>query len=231
LVLLTTLALLTTLPALALRRLLLLLSARPRPRAFCPRPSRVPAAAVGVSGLLLGLRPCLLGRRLLPRLRTTRLRIGALLARSYAVSAWPLLGLVPATLRAPLLLPLRAAIAAFRTLLLLLTAISFLRSLLPRLTATLSARTLLGLVAVTVLGTLLLLLAAITTTGGPLAFIGVAIAILGTLTLVGVPVAILGALPIVGVPVAVLSALPIVGVAALGRTALLGSCSTWRIIT
>jgi hypothetical protein len=91
LTLLTTLALLTTLPALALRSLLLLLSARPRAWAFCPRPSGVSAAAaIDVSRLLLGLRPRLLCRRLLPRLRsrllprlwTARLHIGALLARS-----------------------------------------------------------------------------------------------------------------------------------------------------
>src|SRR5262249_8651372 len=73
LTLLTTLALLTTRSALALRSLvLLLLSTRPRaPWAFCPRPSRVSAAAIGVARRLLGLRlrPRLLCRRLLPHLR------------------------------------------------------------------------------------------------------------------------------------------------------------------
>jgi hypothetical protein len=93
---LTTLALLTTLPAtlppLALRSLLLLLSARRRAWTFCPRPSGVSAAAIGVARLLLRLRlsafllrsrllPNLRGR-LLPRLWAARLHIGALLARS-----------------------------------------------------------------------------------------------------------------------------------------------------
>jgi hypothetical protein len=174
----------------------------------------------------LGLRPCLLGRRLLPRLRTTRLRIGALLARSYAVSAWPLLGLVPATLRAPLLLPLRAAIAAFRTLLLLLTTIPFLRSL-PRLTATFGARTLLRLIAVAILGALLPFLTP-ASTGGPLAIVGVAIAILCALPLIGIAAAVLRTLPIV--PIAILGALTVVTVTAIGR-ALLRSCSTRRVVT
>jgi hypothetical protein len=87
LALLATLALLTTLsatlPPLALRSLLLLLSARPRAWAFCPRPSRVSAAAIGVSRLLLRLRlSALLRSRLLPRLWTARLHVGALIARS-----------------------------------------------------------------------------------------------------------------------------------------------------
>src|SRR5882672_7880447 len=231
--LLTTLALLSTLG---------LLSTRPGgPWAFCPRPSGVSAAAIDITRLLLRLlllrlsasllRSRLLlpslGGRLLPRLWAARLHIGALIARSYAVCAWPLPGLVAAALGA-LRLPLGPAIAAFRTLL-LLTTISFLRSLLPRNTATFGARTLLGLVAVTIFGTLLLLLAP-ALTGGPLALIGVAIAILGTLTLVGIPVAILGALPLVGIPIAIPSALTVITVTAIGRT-LLSSRGARRIIT
>src|SRR5882672_1556382 len=244
--LLTTLALLSTLG---------LLSTRPGgPWAFCPRPSGVSAAAIDITRLLLRLlllrlsasllRSRLLlpslGGRLLPRLWAARLHIGALIARSYAVCAWPLPGLVAAALGA-LRLPLGPAIAAFRTLL-LLTTMSFLRSLLPRITATFGARTLLGLVAVTIFGTLLLLLAP-ALTGGPLALIGVAIAILGTLPLVGVPVAILGApaligipiailrtLTLVGIPIAIPSALTVITVTAIGRT-LLSSRGARRIIT
>jgi hypothetical protein len=229
----TSLALLTTLPALALRSLVLLLSARPRAWAFCPRASRVSTAAIDIARLLLGLWSRLLCW-LLPRLWAARLHIGALIARSYAVCAWPRPRLVAAAFGAPLL-RLRPTIAAFRTLPLLLSTISFLRSL-PRLTATFGARALLWLIAVAVLGTLLPVLAP-TSTRGPLALIGVAIAILSALTLVGVPVtllrtlaiigvavAILGTSPLIGVAVAVLGTLPIVGVAVaiLGTSPIVG---------
>jgi hypothetical protein len=70
------LALLTTLPTLALRSLLLLLGARRRAWAFCPCASGVSAAAIGVSRLLLRLRlSALLRSRLLPRLWAARLHI------------------------------------------------------------------------------------------------------------------------------------------------------------
>ena len=77
------LTLLTLLTTLALRSLLLLLSARPRAWAFCPRPSGV-SAAIDVPRLLLRLRlsASLLRSRLLPRLWAARLHIGALIARS-----------------------------------------------------------------------------------------------------------------------------------------------------
>jgi len=71
--------------ALSLRSLVLLLRTRRRPAwAFCPRPSRVTAAALDVTQLLLGLRlrPRLLCRLLRPHLGAARLHIGALLARS-----------------------------------------------------------------------------------------------------------------------------------------------------
>jgi hypothetical protein len=233
--------LLTSRSALALRSLVLLLSTRCRAAwAFSPRASWVSAAALDSARLLLGLRPRLLCGRLLPhlllrrllpslrrllsRLGTAWLHIGGLLARSYAVCAWPLLGLVVAAFSAALL-RLGPAIAAFRALPLLLTTIWFLRSL-PRLTATFGARALLRLSSVTVWGTLLSILAP-PATSGPLAFIGVAIAILSALTLVGVAVAVLGALPLVAV--AVLRTLPIVGVTALVR-ALLSPRGARRIV-
>jgi hypothetical protein len=88
----------TARPALALRGLLLLSTRRRAAWAFCPRPSRVSAAALDGARLLLRLRPRLLCRWLLPhlllrrllpglrglltRLRAARLRIGALFARS-----------------------------------------------------------------------------------------------------------------------------------------------------
>src|SRR5689334_2599175 len=132
------LALRSTLSALTLRSLVLLLSTRCRAAwALSACSSGVAATTFGVARLLLGLRPRLLCG-LLSGLLAARLRIGTLLARSYAVRAWPLPGLVVAALSAPLL-RLGAAIAAFRTLPLLLTTIGVLCSL-PRLTATFSAR-------------------------------------------------------------------------------------------